>query len=276
MKTRLAATLLMGLAACAPKSEPAPPAALQEVTFTATEFAFTGPDSIAPGFTKFTMVNQGAQDHHLIVGRFGDGQTLEAVMAFMKENPTAEPPGVTWHGGANAVAAGGSAGSIVDLAAGRYLAICFMPDPADGAPHLMKGMLKEFVVAGTRGTAVAPESHGEVRLKDFGFTLPPLSAGTHTFHVVNDGPQTHEIQLVRLNDGATAKEFLAALATGAKGPPPGVMMGGPGAYSAGGDGYWPVTLSPGNYVAICFVPDPGSGAPHVMMGMMQEFAIPAS
>lgn len=268
--------LLLGLAACAPKAETAAPASPQEATFTATEFAFSGPDSIAPGFTKLTMVNQGAQDHHLIVGRLGDGQTLEAVMAFMKEHPTAEPPGMTWRGGANAVATGGSAGSIVDLVPGHYVAICFLPDPTDGTPHIMKGMVKEFVVAGTPGTAVAPESHGEVRLKDFGFTLPPLSAGTHTFHVVNDGPQTHEIQLVRLNDGATAKEFLAALAPGAKGPPPGVMMGGPGAYSAGGDGYWPVTLTPGNYVAICFVPDPGSGAPHVMMGMVQEFTIPAS
>jgi hypothetical protein len=54
------------------------------------------------------------------------------------------------------------------------------------------------------------------------------------------------------------------------------MIGGPGAYSRGLEGYWTVTLTPGNYVLLCFVPDPADGKPHLMKGMVREFTISAS
>jgi hypothetical protein len=137
-------------------------------------------------------------------------------------------------------------------------------------------MVREVVVAGTRQVAQAPKAEGEIRLKDFGFEVPAIATGAHTFHVINDGPQTHEVQLIRLNQGATAQEYLAALAPGAKGPPPGVLLGGPGAYSKGGDGYWTVTFEPGQYLFVCFVPDPASGLPHMMQGMVHEFTVSAT
>lgn len=276
MRLPSAPALLAALAACAPKPGAAPAAAPQEVTFVATEFAFTGPDTIAPGFTTVHLVNQGTQDHHLILGRLDDGKTLQDLMTFVKEHPSAEPPYLSWRGAANAVATGGSDGATVDLPAGSYVAICFIPDPTDRRAHLTKGMIKEVTVAGTPHVAQAPEAHGEIRLKDFAFELPALAAGTHTFHVINDGPQTHELQLIRLNDGATSQDYLAAMGPDAKGPPPGVMLGGPGAYSRGLDGYWTVTLTPGSYVFLCFVPDPASGMPHMMKGMVREFTIPAT
>jgi len=276
MRYSFAPALLAALAACAPKSETTPPDSPQEVVFTAKDFTFSGPDSIVPGFTAIRFVNAGTQDHHLIFGKLDEGKTLQDVMAYMKENPAAVPAHLTWHGAGNAIAPGGSTGSTVDLPAGHYVLICFLPDPADGKPHVMKGMMKELVVAGTPSSAKAPEAHGEIRLKDFTFEAPALTAGTHTFHVVNDGPQVHEVQLLRLNDGATIQDFLAAMAPGAKGPPPGVLMGGPGAYRAGLDSYWTVTFTPGNYAFVCFVPDSADGMPHMMKGMVREFTIPAS
>jgi hypothetical protein len=197
-------------------------------------------------------------------------------MAFMKEHPTAEPPYLAWHGAGNAIAAGGTNTSTVDLSSGKYLAICFMPDPATGQPHVVEGMLKQFVVAGAPHSAGAPKADGEIRLKDFSFDAPPMTAGAHIFHVINDGLQTHEVQLVRLNDGVTVQDYLAAMAPGAKAPPPGVLMGGPGAFSKGLDGYWTVDFAPGTYAFLCFVPDTASGMPHMMKGMVREFTISAT
>ena len=37
--------------------------------------------------------------------------------------------------------------SILELEAGNYFAICFIPDPASGAPHFAIGMLMPFTVA---------------------------------------------------------------------------------------------------------------------------------
>jgi hypothetical protein len=273
MRHRYILALLATLAACAPKPDVGSAAGPQEVTFVATDFAFAGPDSIAPGFTTIRLVNQGHQDHHLIFGKLADGKTLQDLVTFATEHPGAEPPFLAWHGAAGAVAPSGSTAGTVDLPAGKYVAICFMPDPTDGHDHASKGMVREVVVAGTRQVAQAPKAEGEIRLKDFNFEVPSIGAGAHTFHVINDGPQTHEVQLVRLNEGTTGQEYLAALAPGAKGPPPGVLLGGPGAYSKGGDGYWTVTFEPGKYMFVCFVPDPASGRPHMMQGMVHEFTV---
>lgn len=275
MTARFAPCLLLALAACAPK-EAAPPAEPQVVVFTAADFSFTGPDSIAPGLTAVRFANQGSQDHHLILGQFKDGKTVQDLMAFFQTNPNGEPPFMSWRGAAAAISPGDTTGSISDLPAGHYVLICFIPDPADGKAHVLKGMMRELVVAGTPHTAPLPTADGEIHMKDFGYTGPALTAGAHTFRVINDGPQTHEVQLIRLNDGVTVQQYLAALAPGATAPPPGVVLGGPGALSTGLDTYWNVSFAPGHYIFVCFVPDVTDGAPHIMKGMVHEFSIPAT
>jgi hypothetical protein len=262
-------TPLLLLAACSPGAKNA--TAPQDVTFTATEFRFVGPDSIMPGVSRIRLLNHGTQVHHMILGRLDDGKTMQDVMAAM--DPKSAPSFLSFRGGANMIAPGDSSASVNDLPAGHYMIMCFVPDPADGTPHLMKGMTKQFVVAGPRHEAPLPTADVEVHLSDFAFGTADLKAGTHTIHVVNDGPQIHEIQLVRLNDGATAQQFLAALAPGAAGPPPGVFLGGPGALSKGEADFWTVALAPGKYVFMCFVPDGNSGVPHFARGMVREMTV---
>lgn len=154
-----AAALLLLAAACAGERKPAepasqPPAEPPVVTFTATDFAFQGPDTIAPGFTTIRMVNEGPQEHHLILVRLDEGRTLDSLMAAFQANPGADPAWATVRGGANSILPGGQSGGTFDLPAGRYALLCFIPDPADGAPHLVKGMARELIVAGEpNGTA---------------------------------------------------------------------------------------------------------------------------
>ena len=91
-----AAVLLLLAAACTgerraaePPSQPAiePPV----VTFVATDFAFEGPDTIAPGFTTIRMENRGPQEHHLILARLDEGKTIDSLMAFFQATPNADP-----------------------------------------------------------------------------------------------------------------------------------------------------------------------------------------
>jgi hypothetical protein len=276
MNLRILPASFLVLAACARKDAPPPaPPAPQEVTFTATNFAFTGPDSIAPGVTSLRLVNQGTQDHHMILGKLAEGKTMQDLMTFTQANPNVAPDFLTWHGAAGGIVPQDTNTVIADLAPGRYVAICYLPDPADGQMHAVKGMMKEVVVAGTRGAAALPSTTVEARTSDYKFTMPALTVGTHTIHYINDGPAIHEIQLVRLNEGATMESYMAAMAPGATTPPPGAVVGGPGALSPGGDNYWTVTLEPGRYIVVCFVPDP-DGTPHAMKGMIQEISIPAT
>ncbi len=272
-----AAALLLLAAACAPKAEPPSPPAAEPpvVTFIATDFAFEGPDTIAPGYTTIRMENRGPQEHHLILVRLDEGKTLDSLMAAFQADPGADPAWATARGGANSVLPGGRSGGTFDLPAGRYALLCFIPDPADGAPHLVKGMARELIVAGEPNGAAAPVADAELRLKDFAFTHPPLTAGTHVIRVINDGPQIHEAQLVRLPEGKSMQDFAATLAPGYQGERVGTPLGGAGAFSSGFDGYWTVTLEPGTYVLVCFVPSP-DGTPHLLQGMMEEFTVAAA
>lgn len=274
MATRPAAALLFLVAACAAPDEA--PKAPQEVTYIGSDFAFTGPDTIAPGMTTFRFVNEGQQEHHLILIRVHEGHTLQELNEFMAANPHGVPDFVSFVGAANSVQNGGVTGSTIDLAEGQYVMACFIPDPADGMEHLAKGMLRELVVTGPRNDAPPPVAVGTIRMHDFSYDFPVLTAGTHTFHMVNDGPQVHEAQLVRLNDGVTAEEFMASLVPGATEPPPAAMLGGSGALSPGAENWWTVALEAGNYLFLCFVPDNDGSGPHIMKGMIKGFSIEAA
>jgi hypothetical protein len=261
------------VAACAPIDEA--PVAPQEVTFRASDFAFTGPDTIAPGMTRITMVNDGPTEHHLILIRIDDDHTLQELYEFAAANPNAEPEWITFYGAANAVSTGGSTGSTVYLPEGQYVAVCFIVD-TDGVSHLAKGMSRGLVVTGTPVDAPPPVASGKIEMSDFTYQLPTLTAGTHTFQMTNAGAQTHEAQLVRLDDGVTPEQFLASFAPGATTPPPGKFLGGSGAISAGVENWWTVDLEPGQYIILCFVPDTNSHAPHFVMGMVAQFKVAAS
>src|SRR5512142_1627211 len=76
-----------------------------------------------------------------------------------------------------------------------------------------------------------PATHvAVVHAKDFAFEAPDsITAGWTTFHLVNDGPNLHHIQLVRLDSGKTAQDLADAMKN--PGPPPhwAVFVGGPNA-----------------------------------------------
>lgn len=123
-------------------------------------------------------------------------------------------------------------------------------------------------------TAAAPHVV-TVTARDFSFEAPAeIPAGPTTFRMVNAGQTLHHVQLVKLEEGKTFDDLMAALKAG--GPPPAWVrdMGGPNAPDPGATSNATVVLEPGSYAMLCFVDIPG-GVPHVAHGMVRPLRVTA-
>lgn len=269
----LAATLL--LAACAaPQAAPAAPAGPAAVTFKGADFTFEGPDSIPAGLTTINFQNTGKEWHHLQLARLNAGLTFPQLMeAFEKEGEGAMRL-MTFVGGVGALDPGGSGSVTLNLTEGDYALMDFIPS-ADGVAHMAKGMVKPLTVKGAASVAAAePKADVTVSMKDFHFTMPAeVKAGKQVWKILNDGPQPHEITLIKLAEGKTLEDAYAWYGK-PEGPPPFQMFGGMQAMSVGAPAaFINLDLQPGNYVATCDIPDPASGKPHSELGMLMPFVV---
>lgn len=276
---RVPALLILAAAACAPSADTETPmlVAAPVAVFTATEYAFSGPDTLSAGATTFRMVSAGQELHHLTLVRFDDGHTLEEFLAALGSGG---PPPAWAHfaGGPNPPVPGEASEATAVLTPGSWAMVCLVPAP-DGMPHLMKGMGKAFTVVASSAPAAEPEAQIVMTLREYDFDLSaPLTAGTHTIRVENGGTQDHEVALVRLEAGKTAQDMAAYVdgmeAGTAAGPPPGAPMGGIAGMAVGGRNWFTVTLTPGEYALLCFVPDSGDGRLHTHHGMAKQFTVP--
>ena len=93
------------------------------------------------------MINDGPQPHELTILALAPGKTLDDALAFFGEAPHTGPPPFSDAGGLGAIGAGQTAWVDLDLAPGDYAAVCLVPDPATGKPHLMLGMSAAFTVS---------------------------------------------------------------------------------------------------------------------------------
>lgn len=117
-----------------------------------------------------------------------------------------------------------------------------------------------------------------VRALDFRFEAPTtIAAGTVTFRLVNEGKEIHHLWIVQLVDGKTPADFARAMrawGSALKMPPWAIDVGGPNSAGAGESAEATVTLSPGTYVLVCWVPSP-DGTVHVMRGMSRTLTVTA-
>jgi hypothetical protein len=244
------------------------------VDIMATDYAFQAPDTFPAGLVKLRLMNHGQEVHHAQVLRLNDGVTFDQLMSTFQAEGDAALRLVTVDGGPGALNSAKSAEVTVDLKPGSYVLACFVAGP-DGVPHLAKGMLKPFSVApdSTQPSVAAPETKATMTLRDFTFDIPDtVPAGPVTYRVVNSGPQPHELNVIKLVPGKTANDVLAWEQNPST-PPPFEAVGGMNGLSAGVDGYMTVDLQPGQYAAICNIPDPQTGLPHAQLGMIREFTV---
>jgi uncharacterized cupredoxin-like copper-binding protein len=114
-----------------------------------------------------------------------------------------------------------------------------------------------------------------IRATDYKFDAPAsVPAGTVSFRMQNDGKEVHHLWLVQLKNGKTYDEFVKTMDSWTSGLMPSwaIDVGGPNDASPGADSYATVTLEPGAYAFVCYVPSP-DGRPHVMRGMVKRFTV---
>ena len=249
-------------------------ATVPQVTIKATDFSFAMPDTLQTGLVDITLTNQGTQPHQAQLERLNNGVTQAQVLAAFNKGPAELVTLLTSYGGANTVDPGQSQEVILNITQGQYIMLCFVSGP-DNIPHFIKGMYKFFTVAGPSNDneVSQPQVNGQVLLRDFSFVLPAsIPAGPLLLQVTNQGSQPHEMTLIRLMPGKTMHDALSFLQKPA-GPPPFEDAGGMGALNPGMSGWLKLNLTPGNYVALCFVPDPKTGKPHFALGMITSFSV---
>jgi hypothetical protein len=132
----------------------AAPAPTVSATVTETEFAFGGLDGGVPaGPQVWSVENQGTEPHMLVVLGVPAGMTKDQFMTMMSMPENATPPaGVNPadfrdSGGIFLQSGGTTVWPVLDLEPGHYLALCFVPDPRNGMPHVMEGMIAAFDAA---------------------------------------------------------------------------------------------------------------------------------
>ncbi|KRF00098.1 hypothetical protein ASG88_11960 [Nocardioides sp. Soil777] len=157
----------------------------------------------------------------------------------------------------------GGSGTIVLPKAGEYTVFSF-----ESRGHAV-------LTAGKGRTSPAPDVDGKIVGKTgpvWGGSNTLPAKGTFLFKNA-DKTVPHFVVLQQVVEGTTTDQVLAALTSGEEGPPPDFMLPAgmdTGSLSPGRKMTVNYDLPPGQYVIMCFFPDPNmQGMPHAFMGMLK-------
>jgi hypothetical protein len=250
--------------------------ALPQVVFKGLDYAFEGQDTVEAGLVTLEFQNIGKEDHHLQIARIADGVSFEEFIGKLQTEGEAAFALLEGVGGVGILQPGITQSVTVDLQKpGLYIALCVIPT-AEGIPHLALGMIKpiEVVEAKYTSSPEAPKADLEVHMLDFGYDLPSrIEAGEQTWEVFNAGVQPHELLVAKLEEGKTIADVMTYLQNGEQGVAPYEFQGGAQGMATGYSNFVHFDLTPGEYVALCFIPDPTTGKPHVALGMVRPFTV---
>ena len=264
-----------------------------EVVITATDFQLDLPARIPAGLTRLTLRNEGTTLHDAMITRVNEGATLAQLQAALTKPDYGPIFAAATSLGGPEVDAGLRATTIVDLTPGHYMVFCIIPDEA-GTPHYLMGMQEPLEVTASTRTQETPTADATVDLLEFGFATMPrrVAAGRQVWAVTNVGEQVHEFLILRQAPGVSfddVRVFLD-LAHGIT-PEPGSpvtseatpeatmdwsqvsFIGGVAPMSPGQTNWAVLDLEAGEHFAVCFVPDPATGAPHFALGMLMPLTV---
>lgn len=271
--------LVMGVAACAatPAHDTGAATAATATTPTlvrvvAHDFAFDSSHTVPAGLLTVRLVNQGHAMHMMGIARLDSGKTVADVFRVMEAKGF--PNFITELGGPGFVSPGDSSDYIKVLQPGNYALLCYVTD-STGKYHVLDGMISGLTVTGTvAGAPVPPPPDIYVRETDYHIALSSTpTAGHHVFEVDNDGPQNHDLAILRVLPGKTADDVLKWVADPNHGPPAAEALGGIVGQARWAHEEFSVDLVPGHYMVICLMPDVHDDRPHFMHGMQTEFTV---
>ena len=117
-----------------------------DLTLTLTDYAFTFSSPPTAGQHAIRVVNNGNQLHEAVLFRLAKDETGEDILQWVGGGFQGPPPG-TPVGGIGPEAPGKENTLLLDLSAGNYALLCFMPDAKDAKPHAAHGMIYNFKVS---------------------------------------------------------------------------------------------------------------------------------
>ncbi|HLY66529.1 MAG TPA: hypothetical protein VKU60_13425, partial [Chloroflexota bacterium] len=218
----------------------------QVITIQASDYAFQMPPTIVSGLVTFQVKNSGQEPHNFSLLKLKDGVAVEQGMAAATKGDRRSLAAETVSsGGVASISSEVSGETTVSLAPGNYLVVCQVAG-ADGVPHMMKGMAMPVqVTAPSAAASISPRTAGTLTLKDFAFDVPATLSKGNTYQVTNQGPQTHEMEVVKLDSGKTVSDLPAFFASDRSGRPPFQELGGAAAVGPGdSNSYWTIDVPP--------------------------------
>ena len=108
------------------------------------DYDFELSQPLTAGRHTIRVENAGTQPHEVAIVRMQPGKTPQEFAAWGMK-PVGPAPG-TLFGGVSGIMPGSHAFVDVDLPAGDYALLCFVPDAKDGKPHFAHGMAKRIKV----------------------------------------------------------------------------------------------------------------------------------
>lgn len=137
----LAVTVRHGPAATAPTAD---------LELHLADFAFDFPDTLSAGPQLWHVQNTGSQVHMAALFKLHPGKTQDDLLSWFESmgptGPSGPPPADGLTQEIDAISPDQSFYVAMNLDAGTYVAVCFIPDTETGQPHLMKGMIQTFKV----------------------------------------------------------------------------------------------------------------------------------
>ena len=126
-----------------PTSSPPPPHA--DIIIRGGDFSFVVEGPLTPGPHIIQFRNDGAQAHEILVLKLQPWASTQSFLKTYRPGGTPNPTGETI-GGVVGLDPGLESYFPLDLEPGRYGLLCFLRDPATGAPHFTLGMWFDFEV----------------------------------------------------------------------------------------------------------------------------------
>lgn len=116
-----------------------------DVTMKLVDFDFQLSKPLTAGRHLLRIDNAGTQPHELAIVRMAPGKEPMS-FASWGERPVGKAPG-QMYGGVSAIMPGTTVYVPLDLPAGEYGLLCFVPDMKDGKPHFAHGMVKKLTIS---------------------------------------------------------------------------------------------------------------------------------
>lgn len=116
-----------------------------DITLTLNDYKFDFSKPLTPGKHAVKIVNHSRQPHEAVLFKMEPGKTGEDMAHWVEAGMNGPPPGAPVSG-ISPMSPGKENILHLDVTAGNYALLCFMPDDKDGKMHIAHGMIYNFKI----------------------------------------------------------------------------------------------------------------------------------